>query len=271
MRKNKNWILRLLKWTGIIIFLLYTTACAILYKYQTKILFQPTKTPQNTQYYHNNYEEIFLEPEKGIRLHTVLFRTNKTPKGVVVFLHGNAGSIYSWAKKSKIYNQMGYDVWMPDYRGYGKSNGVIQSEKQLHRDMQFFFDRVTEKYAWDKINIVGYSMGTGLATVLAANNKVRFLILLTPYYGMNYLVAGKTHIVPGFLLKYPIKTYEYIQQVKAPIFIFHGRQDKIIPFNQGMKLKALLKKGDQFYPLDHQGHLGIQSHPDFISYIQQIL
>lgn len=271
MEKLKKLLFRILKWTGIIVLLLYITACAILYTYQTKILFQPTKTSQNTQYFHNNYEEIYMEPEKGVRLHTVLFKTNKTVKGVVLFFHGNAGSIYSWAKKCKLYNQLGYDVWMPDYRSYGKSDGVIQSEKQLHDDMQFFFDNVTKKYASNKIHVVGYSLGTGLATPVAANNRVQTLILLAPFYGMNYLVASKTHIVPGFLLKYPFKTYEYIQKVKAPIYIFHGRQDKIIPFKQGWRLKSLLKKGDQFYPLDHQGHLGIQSHPDFISYIQQIL
>lgn len=267
-RKLKHVLIRLFSLVGI----LYIALCSLLYFYQTKLLFHPTKTPSNTSYYyHNNYKEIIISIDGDVKIHNVLFKTNINSKGVILFLHGNAGSVFSWGKLARIYNQLGYDVWMPDYRGFGKSEGEIIDEEQLYNDIVQIFSKVKSMYEQEKINIIGYSMGSGLATRLAAQNRVKKLILLAPYYGMDLLVSEKLPGIPSFLLKFPIKTYNYIQQINCPIYIFHGREDNLIPFEHGLKLKKLLKKNDMFFALSKQGHGRIHSNPDFIKFLKQIL
>ena len=70
-------------------------------------------------------------------LNGLLFKTDNS-KGVIFYLHGNAGSLNSWGEVAKAYTDLNYDVFMIDYRGYGKSEGSISSQGQFFQDMQLF-------------------------------------------------------------------------------------------------------------------------------------
>ncbi len=117
----------------IICLLIYAAACTILYFTQEKFIFFPSKLPGDYIFAFNNIEEINHKVEEGITLNSVLFKS-KERKGVVFYLHGNAGSIEGWAQGSFMYIDNGYDILYLDYRGYGKSNGNIINEKQLIDD-----------------------------------------------------------------------------------------------------------------------------------------
>ena len=255
-----------------LLIIFYVAYCALLYNYQTDLLFHPIKDGINTQYkYHNNYEEVFVTTQDGNKLHTLLFKTSKPSKGLVFFLHGNAGSLFSWGKTAKLYNQIGYDVWMMDYRSFGKSEGELTNETALFSDVDLVFEKVKLSYDLNKIIVIGYSMGTGLATRLASLNKVRKLVLMAPYYGLDYLILEKVKAVPSFLMKFPIQTYKFIQKVRCPVYIFHGTNDGLIPITHSLKLKKLFKDVDQFLELPQQEHGGIQSNSEYIRLIQFIL
>ena len=88
--------------------------------------------------------------------------------------------------------EKGYEVLVMDYRTYGKSRGQL-SEPALYNDAQLCYNYVNERSAADQITIYGRSLGSGIASYIAANNEARQLVLETPYYSMRSMA---NHSVP---------------------------------------------------------------------------
>ena len=95
---------------------------------------------------------------------------------------------------------------MIDYRGYGKSQGHINSEQQFLEDVQLAYDFVKKRYPENKIIVLGYSIGTGAAANVTANNHPCLLILQAPYYSLTDMMRHKYSIIPTFILKYKFET-----------------------------------------------------------------
>ncbi|MEF8708857.1 MAG: alpha/beta fold hydrolase [Candidatus Accumulibacter propinquus] len=103
------------------------------------------------------------------------------PRGVVFFLHGNTGNLATWFTHSDFYRAANYDLFMLDYRGYGKSSGRIESEAQLRADVLAAWQAVEAQYAGKRKVIYGRSLGTALAAGLAAEVQPDLTILVSPY------------------------------------------------------------------------------------------
>ena len=106
--------------------------------------------------------------DDGTLIHGLLFKTDDS-KGLIFYLHGNAGSLRSWGGVAKTYTDLGFDVFMVDYRGYGKSGGKISGEKQLFSDMQQVYSSLRNTYEEEKLIVLGYSIGSGPATCAATS------------------------------------------------------------------------------------------------------
>lgn len=255
----------------IIILVFYLVICGLLYFFQEKLIFFPEKLDKDYQLtFYQDYQEINIKMHDNILLNSILFKADSS-KEVIFYLHGNAGSVNSWGEVAAIYTALHYDVFMPDYRGYGKSEGKIRSEAQLFQDIQTVYDSLKTKYDESKIIVLGYSIGTGPATKIASANHPKLLILQAPFYSMADLVKHIYPVIPTFILKYPFKTNKYIQQCSMPIVIFHGKQDEIIYYNSSVKLKELMKKTDTLITLDGSGHNGMSSHPQYLYELKKIL
>lgn len=247
--------------------------CMALYFFQEKFIFFPDKLPARFRFsFQPPFEEIEVKAGDGTQLSSLLFTTGQeSAKGVIFYLHGNAGSLQSWGDAAAIYNRLGYDVLMMDYRGYGKSGGHITTEMQLHSDVEAVYNLLKQRYAEDRIIVLGYSIGSGLAARLACHQHPRMLILQAPYYSLTGVMQDAYPVLPSFILKYPLQTYKYIKTCQAPIVIFHGVQDKVIRYHHALQLKTLLKKTDMLITLDGVGHNGITNDPQYQMELQQIL
>jgi len=235
------------------------------------LIFFPEKLDKRYQYsFNQNFEEINLKTADGILLNSVLFKAEHS-KGVILYLHGNAGAINSWGEVASVYNDLDYDVFMPDYRGYGKSEGTINSEKQFFEDIQTVYDSLKARYDESKIIVLGYSIGTGVATKIASSNHPKCLILQAPFYNLTDLAKHIYPIIPTFVLKYKFQTYKYIQQCSMPIVIFHATADEIIYYNSSVKLKELIKSTDKLITLDGAGHNGITGNAQYLYELKKIL
>ena len=103
----------------------------LLFMFQEKLIFFPQKLDKNYQFdFEENFEERYINTSDGIALHGLLFKANNS-KGLIFYLHGNAGSLSTWGDVAKTYTNLNYDVFLWDYRGYGKSGGNISSETHL--------------------------------------------------------------------------------------------------------------------------------------------
>jgi uncharacterized protein len=255
----------------IIIAALYLVICALLYVFQENMIFYPQKLDKNYRFgFAQPFEELHIPTKDKTLLHGLLFKADSS-KGLIFYLHGNAGALNSWGEVASTYTALNYDVFLLDYRGYGKSEGVISGQKQLFEDIQCVYDSLKTRYPENKIIVLGYSIGTGPACRLASVNNPKLLILQAPYYSLTDMMRHTYPIIPTFILKYKFETNNYLKQCKAPVVIFHGNQDEVIYYGSSLKLKSLFKQQDTLIILEGQTHNGITDNKDYKLALQRLL
>jgi pimeloyl-ACP methyl ester carboxylesterase len=238
---------------------------------QEKLIFFPRRLDERHDFnFGIPFEELYIEAKDGNRLHGLLFKAGNS-KGLIFYLHGNAGSLDGWGGVAETYVRLQYDVFLLDYRGYGKSEGTIASEAQLVQDVQSAYDHVLPSYNERDVIVLGYSIGSGPAAKLAATNAPGMLILQAPYYSLTDVMKQTVPFLPPFLLKYKLQTSEAILACKMPIVLFHGDRDEVIPYSQSLKLKKILKSGDTLITLPGVGHNGMTEHPAYVRAIERIV
>ncbi len=243
---------------------IYVAVCSLLYFNQEALIFPGSKLPKGYTYNFNTpFSAYAIKTPDGDTLSACLFKAAK-PKGLIFYLHGNGGNLQGWGDVAANYTALGYDVFMMDYPGYGKSTGHIKSLQQLFDAVNAAYAFIKPHYAESRIIILGYSIGTGLAARLASQNHPQKLILLAPYYSLPDLVKNTYPLLPGFILKYPINTYQYLQHTTAPVAIFHGDKDEVIYYGSSLKLKRCFKPGDTLITLHGQQHNGIDDNADYL-------
>ena len=260
-------------WVKLLIFLssFYLLMCALLFLFQEYLIFFPEKLGSNYKFkFNQKFEEINIKTKDQKLINGLLFKAEAS-KGLIFYLHGNAGSLRAWGEVAKTYTHLNYDVFIIDYRGFGKSQGSISSERQLHEDLQSAYDVMKLKYSEDQILLLGYSVGAALAAKIASSNNPRLLILQAPFFNMTDLMRYHYPIIPTFLLRYKFPTNEFIKDCKMPIVIFHGKQDEVIYYNSSLKLKRSLKPTPTLITLDPQGHNGMTSNPEYVDAIREVL
>lgn len=239
--------------------------------FQENFIFFPQKLDKNHQFnFDRAFREINIKTADNILLNALLFEA-ENPKGVIYYLHGNAGSLDSWGEVAKAYTDLNYNVLMLDYRGYGKSQGSISSEAQIFSDVQLGYDELKKTYSEDQIIVLGYSIGTGPATKVAADNNPQMLILQAPYYSLTDMMKHFYPILPTFILKYKFETFKFIQSCKMPVVIFHGNKDEVIYYGSSLKLKERFKSADRLIMLSGQGHNGMTENPEYLVEIRKLL
>ncbi len=254
-----------------LLLIFYILICIGLYFFQEKLLFFPEKLDKNYKFsFNQQFDEVNIKMKDGKLMNGLLFKTDSA-KGLVFYLHGNAGSLDSWGEVAKRYTELHYNVFVLDYPGYGKSEGAIESKRQLFDAIQIAYDEMKKHFLEDSILVLGYSIGTGPAAHLAATNHPKLLILQAPYYSLTDMMRHTYPIIPTFLLKYKFQTNEYLKDCKMPVFIFHGNRDEVIYYGSSLKLKEQMKPGDTLITLKGQGHNGMTDNSDYIASIKEIL
>lgn len=259
--------MKFIKFIGIFLLSIYFIACIGLYFGQEKIIFRPDKLPENHQF--RAGEEVEIEVAEGIFLNSLYLRTS-APRGVILYFHGNKGSNRRCLRQANTLTGNGYDIFMPDYRGYGKSDGVLNSEEEMLSDAQKVYDYLKTKYEEANIVLVGYSLGTGLASFLAANNNPQQLILNSPYISFNDLKDRRFPLIPDWLIKYPLRNIDFLKNVKTAITIFHGTSDRVIPYDSSETLRAI-NSNIELIPLKNTRHRSAIFHNLFEARVSQLL
>jgi hypothetical protein len=251
---------------------LYVMIGTALYLIQERILFRPTVLAQDYVYQFNQpFEEVFLKAEEDAIINAIHFNTDN-PKGVILYFHGNAGDLSRWGFIAEYFVKQQYDVFIMDYRTYGKSTGKL-NESVLYKDAQLCYDYILKHYKETEITLYGRSLGTGIATYVASKNNPKQLILETPYYSMVDVAQHRFPILPiKQLLKYKIPTFEFIKKVTCPVTIFHGTDDGVVPFESGKKLFDVLPKGQaKFIQVDGCGHNNLIEFDGYCKSIESML
>ena len=196
------------------------------------------------------FEPVDIITEDGIKLYGWYVPAPKR-RGVVLFFHGNAGNISHRLDSLKIFNELNLDTLIFDYRGYGRSEGKV-SEQGTYRDGEAAWRYLREKRGIPAAQIVlfGRSLGAAIAAYVASRHRPGALILESGFISVPDMAAALYPWLPARRLariKYP--TGEYLRTASCPVLIVHGRDDEIIPFEQGRKLFELAGEPKHFLEL----------------------
>ena len=253
---------KIFRWAKIIV-LLYCVIGIALYYLQDYFLFHPTVLARNYRYqFDMPFTEVEIPFNKTDTLNMIKFMpVDSVRRGVVIYFHGNKENIHRYAKFASSFTRHGYEVWMADYPGFGKTIGQ-RNEKTLYQQSVQIYKMAVTKYQKDSIVIYGKSFGTGIAAYLASVSDCKQLILETPYNSIPDLLSCYAFIYPTTRMSnYKIPTYQYLQEIKAPITIFHGTDDGVIPYRCAEKLKEVLKPSDQFITIEKGSHNNLNDFP----------
>ena len=254
--KKKGMFKRIIfKWVKVIL-ILYVVIGIGLYFLQNAFLFHPTSLKRGYQFHFTvPFKELEMTVGEKDTISVVKFFPHSGAKrGVVVYFHGNMDNIERYAKYADNFTSQGYEVWMEDYPGFGKSVGD-RSEKGLYAQALALEQKVSASWDKDSIILYGKSFGTGIAAYVASVAGCKRLILETPYYSIPALFACYAPVYPvSELTDYKIPTFEYVGKVGAPVTIFHGTDDWVVPYHCAAKLKACLKTGDEFITIEKGTH-----------------
>lgn len=255
----------------IILVLGYLAICICYYLYQEKLIFHPEPLPADYQYqFEEPFEEVWINTPDGEKLNALHFKA-EAPKGVVLYFHGNAGNLASWGTVASQFLPFGYDLFIMDYRGYGKSTGSF-NEYKLHQDALACYQYLLDSgYQSRDVIIYGRSIGSGIASRVANEKWNKGLILESPFNNLATLASSYAPFLPhGLLLRYKFPVDRYVSHIRHPIYIIHGTGDEIIPYDLSRQLE---EKSDKvtLFTIAGGRHNDLSAFPEFYQIMEEIL
>jgi len=225
----------------IIIFILLIFLFILYLKYfeKTHIFYPDKKIYQEPKDFNLNYKEVFIKTPDNINLCGWFIKGDS--KSIILYFHGNAGNISTRLEIVKMFVDSKFNVFIFDYRGYGKSTGK-PTEKGIYLDTLSIYKYLTENENINIENIIVYgeSIGCAFATYLAEKEKVSLLILQSPFSSALDMASFLFPYIPKFFLKLIISVefdnLSRIKKINIPKLIIHSIDDEIVPFKFAQKL-----------------------------------
>jgi len=247
------------------------------YFLQPLFIFQPDALPKDHSYSFSgnnasSFEEQQLEVSPSIELNVIHFKTQRPRAGVVLYFHGNADNLQRWGEYHGDFTKRGYDVWMYDYRGFGKSDGR-PGDKVYYEDAKKVFDWVQRQYPEEEITLYGRSLGTSIASQLATKVSCDSLILEAPFNNLDHLFKLKfPWLWQPFAQQYDFANDRHLaMQISAPVHIIHGTRDRIVPFESSIPLKEYLQAKDSYTLIHGGGHKNLANFSDYQYQLSRLL
>ena len=224
---------------------------AYLRYFETRGIYYPTKeiilTPTNAGL---KYEDVVFTTENDLRLNG-WFIPSQNPRGSLIFCHGNAGNISHRIEIIEIFNKLNLNVFIFDYRGYGKSQGS-PSEQGLYQDAQAAYKYLLSRRDIDKEAIVVYGKSIGANVAIDLASKVNAAALISESGFTSAYEMGR-RLFPYLPIKWIITTkfdaLAKIKDITTPKLIIHSRDDEIIPFKLGRRLFEAAAEPKEFYQM----------------------
>lgn len=247
----------------LILFVVLVVGKLVILWMEQKMLYYPHKALESTpESLRLAYEDVYIQTQDGQKLHGWWIPAK--PKAyTVLYFHGNAGNISHRLHRAKFFQDMGWNLLIIDYRGYGKSTGR-PDEKGLYLDAQAAYAfLMKEKGIKPKQLIVyGKSLGGAVAADLCAQQPAAALVLESTFTSTTNMGRMMFPWFPVHLvLSQKYDTLSKLPRLKLPMLIVHGRGDDLIPFSHGEMLFREALEPKQFVPFwgEHNDEVYVSS------------
>lgn len=236
-------VLYLILWGAVIIviFIKYIESRGIFYP-EKRIEFYPSS-------FNLAFEDVYIKTVDNLKING-WFIPYPGAKYTFLFCHGNAGNLEHRLEKLLMLRNIGINVFIIDYRGYGKSEGKI-SEKGLYLDARAAYGYLvnSRRITPEQVILYGESLGTAAVIGLAADVKVRAVILEGAFSRGRDMAARIYPLLPTFLFANSFDSLTKIKKVKVPKLFIHSRNDEIVPLELAKKLYNLSPEPKEFSEL----------------------
>ncbi len=219
------------------------------------------------------FKEYTFPSSSGNRIHS-WWVPSDPHRYTVLFFHGNGGNISHRLMTLKMLNEMKLNVFIFDYSGYGKSEGV-PGEKETYRDARAAWKFLTGDLKIDPASIIiwGRSLGGAVAVELAVSKKFAALIMESSFSTLEKVVSDHTSpVLRPFGAGGKYRSIDQIRKVKVPVCIIHSRDDEVIPYYHGKLLFAAAGEPKEFITIAGSHNRGFyKSRNWYISKVNKFL
>jgi fermentation-respiration switch protein FrsA (DUF1100 family) len=243
-------------YTLIFVLAVYLVITLSLYFFQRNLLYYPSENNYSGDRLTVPIEKVKIKTQDNIELLSWYHKKNVSDYKTILFLHGNAGSLEDRIYKLNFLGNLDVNFLIIAWRGYSGSSGK-PSEFGLYQDAKSALNWLNSKgITDDKIVLYGESLGTSVAIEVGQNRDFAGIILEAPFTSM--IDIGQKHY-PFFPVKLLLKdkyvSKNKIRNVKSPVLVMHGKEDKIVPFYMGKKIYDLANEPKFKYFTNHDDHM----------------
>ena len=264
-------LVRLTKAIVIFAVTFYVSTTAVVYFVQDSLIF-PAPDSVIVPSSDRHFKHVTIPTSDGELLFALHHPSEKGEATILVF-HGNADAAIRQTTKGRALAEEGFGVLLVEYRGYPGSTGT-PSETGLYADGRAAYDFVFRQRE-QLIGLYAHSLGTGVAVKLATERDVFSVVLESPFDSLMAVAQRRFPWMPvSLLLNHKFQSDKLIQQVKAPILIMHGEEDKVIPLEHGKRLHQRALSGVKFLAIENAGHNNLSefsTHREAIKFFKQTL
>ena len=217
--------------------LAYFIIILFVYFYQRNLLYHPSENNYLNDKITFNYEEIFIETDKKIKLKSWFIKKDLDKFKTILIFHGNAGNLFNRVYKLNELNKLDVNILLISWRGFSGNKGK-PTEKNLYHDAEEAVKWLNNRGAISKnIILYGESLGTGVATELGTSNAFGGIILESPFTSIaNAAKIYYPYLPVNIILKDRYDSIGKIKNITIPILIMHGKKDNIVPQKMGLEL-----------------------------------
>ncbi|MEW6087546.1 MAG: alpha/beta hydrolase [bacterium] len=226
--------------------------------FEPKFIYHPQGNFENLPVdYELPAEDIFFRTKDNITLNGWFFPSpvENASEFSVLYFHGNAGNISHRLPIIEFMHQLGLNVFIFDYRGYGKSEGK-PSEEGLYLDGRAAYEYMKSRNIDpSKIIFYGESLGAAVAIDLAREEKCAGIISVSAFTNIRQMAKNTFNFLPfHFFISSKYDNLEKINKVKSPVLIVHGTKDEIVPYSQSGLLFEKANDPKYFHKVEGAGH-----------------
>jgi hypothetical protein len=248
----------------------YIGLCLLLYLQQDRVLFYPAPNDSALLSQWKTRAVEIRTPDARLEGWWAENPASTTPFAIVYF-GGNAEDVLYTAGMAAQFEAR--RMLVVNYRGYGQAQGT-PSQDALYDDGRAIYDYVVNELGEkpEHIVVMGRSLGSGVASMLAAERRVRAAILITPFDSITAVAASHYPIFPvRWLLKHPFDSTRFARRTKTPALLIAAAEDRVIPAKHAQALANVWAGEHSLHVLQGVGHNDLETHPDYFRLINEFL
>jgi len=252
------------RWLLLGALLLGGSGCAWLDQKQRQLIYRPTPLPAATDDLPASAQAFFLDVPSSVQPSRIALWWLAHPDRqapTLLYLHGTYRHLVGNRPKIEALSKAGFSVLAVDYRGWGHSSALVPSEQSIVQDAQQAWAELQRREPRPGMRVIyGHSMGSGVAVALASqlSSPADYGALILESAFTSFAdIGAEAGFWAGLAARWTTERFAAIDQmaqIRAPLLMLHGAQDRTVPIALGQRLFAAANPPKHWQPFASASH-----------------